>query len=201
MSNLNLSDGIEKTLGNIDEVRLLLLQNGFEGSFMTPSFSSASPYGQNHTPKSLHNLLEKTGKEYGFEIPKVDYWSMFFKLGSQEFDVAYLYSPNFRDYTIAKRPVFEHLGNVVDGMSKLTNMSVIAYSELDRFAIPKIQMYDSGKKVFVSKDAGDEIYSPDYWQKDEEAFVQKAKDNIDAFASMIKEIFDEDNDMNMFSLK
>ncbi len=194
MSNLNLSGGIERKIADPLELKKLLLQNGFEGSFKTPK-----DFGQYYTSDSLTNLLEQTVQMYGFEIPKQDYWSMFFKLGSQELDAAYLYSPQFKDYTVAKRPVFEHLGNVVEGVSRLTNMPVIAFSELDRFAIPKIQVFDSGTKTFISKNAGTEMYSPDYWIKDEEAYVQRAKKSATAFANKVKGMFDDNSGSNMLS--
>ena len=167
-----------------EKVRKLLLENKVEGyPFGTPEEQIPDAPFKHETPSSLVEYLNKVSKEYNFELPEEPLFYLFHNLGSMDFDAGYLYTPYFDQYVVVHDPTLTSITKISKGMSKLFPLPVLTIYEKDKFAIPKLILYQEGKVSRKSGLAGNETYDSKYWKKEHEKWTE----NFDKILKLSKD--------------
>ena len=141
---------------------------GFDSGFSTDSDSAH---------KHLKIICD-AAREFNFEMLEIDkrFLSLFHNLGAGDFDAAYLYDTRFNPIALNGGPKLENItGLAIDLTQLLSANNLIVFYGNDRFAIPALSLYNGGKLIRQSTNAGNEIYHPDYWAADEKRYVKRAR--------------------------
>ena len=148
----------------------ILYKNGAEGP------KKVTGIEHSHTTKTLIQKLDNLSKEYEFLIPNICLY-LFYNLGTflGDFDAGYFYSPNLKEYFLINNPELDNITDISKESTKLIKMPLLAIYETNRFAIPKLQLYEKGEVIRESNLAGNESYTPDYWKKDNEKTLKNFK--------------------------
>lgn len=175
-----------------DDVRKILRENGFSGTFVRTSVDGHLDYdagpGGVHTSKSLRKRLNELCENYGVGLPKGEFMSLFYVLGNLDSDAAFLYTPRFKGhYNNVSSPSLKQIVNVSRGLTRILPMRLIAVCEKDRFKIPKLMSYRDGKIISRSKRfAGEEKYHPDFHDMDERKIADNFDRNIPDYVEVLE---------------
>ena len=142
-----------------EKIIQLLLKNGVSKLMKTPTEQSFSSNGIYHTRTSLEMKLKKIEKETGIIIPSNPSFTLFYNIDGGDFDVAYLYDFEFKNYLMIPNPKLKDIINIGKGLSRLIPISLANIYEGERWALPKIQIYQKGKIIKESTPVGKVIYS------------------------------------------
>lgn len=119
--------------------------------------------------------LNAKARKLDFPLPKQSPLMLVYNLGIRDFDVAYFYDIN-GPVAFNGIPTLEQ----IDGLSRdltmlLPSAQLISYYDGERFTIPVLRLWQNGKIISESENAGTETYTSDYWKKDEEEYKRRAK--------------------------
>ncbi len=135
--------------------------------------------GEESYKKNMRKI-SKIAEKFNFQIPKNPFL-LFYVLGEAECDVAYLYSNE--GIPITANMFYPELSQI-NGLSRdLTRLfpleNLVSYyqnsDDNPRFAIPVLTLWENGKIKVKTKNAGSEIYHPDYWKDDEKRIEERAQ--------------------------
>jgi len=168
---------------NIDEIKELLLRNGVDGFKKTPT-SQHSDF-EHYTKTTLEKQLEDIEKETEIDIPEQPFFSLFYNLDDNDFKAAYLYSPYFSNYLMMRDPQLQNMINISEGLTRLAPIALVNVYDGKRWALPRVQIYQHGTLIKESEAVGNESYDPDFGEKDEQKYLERAIKNAGIFKKKI----------------
>lgn len=183
------NNSLEKRIIDGDEFKAFLLENGVTGHFST---YISSIVGGGSTSEEHCRFLNSKAEKYHFIIPPEPNLYLLFKIETSDFDCGFLFSSGFKEYLTIPKIDYNKITTLAVGLSKIVPIPVIAIYQNERFNIPALTQYEAGRVVGQSALAGKEIYTPDYYLKDEEDYVKRAEQNATRFV----EIFNESRILN-----
>lgn len=130
------------------------------------------------TEPALLEFLFQRAKYFHIKIPRNPFL-LYFILGEDEGDAAYLYDRNGKDVAMNSMPTLSQIfGLSGDLTKKYPEETLVSFyqnsNDNPRFAIPILALWQNGIVQTRTRNAGKEKYHSDYWMKDEKGRVKNS---------------------------
>ncbi|NQU98459.1 hypothetical protein HQ533_03245 [Candidatus Woesearchaeota archaeon] len=164
---------------DLEKIIRILKSNGVEAHFKTPEDqldASAIDIGI-HSIDTLAEELKDSLLKYDFSLPKEPMMYFFYKIGTMDFDAAYLYAPDLSSYFYLPVIDYEIVNKLSIELSREIKFPILAINEKGRFDFPKFRIFRNGTVSKVSAPGGKEPYDPDFSSKDTLELIKRVTNN------------------------